>query len=125
MTYVTQNVCIMYAGHCKDVFCLCPKLLVLQEDLDCPGHKVFVKTNRAKGRARYAERNAAKLDENSAADAKLDKNFTASDLGFSKILPDIDIEKIAKNCDTASDIDDINKCCPKDTEEPLLNVTES
>ena len=30
---------------------------------------------------------------------------------------DIDIENNTKNCDTASDIDDINKCCPKDVME--------
>ena len=136
---------VLYARNWKDVFCLCPKLLVLQEDLDCPGHKVFVKTNRAKGRARYAERNAAaaKLYEHSAANAQLDENsaankqvienlavniqvdetVAATEMGLknndhqNKVLLDIDIENNTKNCDTASDIDDINKCCPKDVME--------
>jgi len=123
----------------------CCKNKAYKEDLDCPGHKVFVKTNRAKGRARYAERNAAaaKLDEHSAANAQLDENLAANkqvienlavniqvdetvaatEMGLknndhqNKVLLDIDIENNTKNCDTASDIDDINKCCPKDVME--------
>ena len=105
-----------------------------QEDLDCPPHKVFIKTNRAKARARNSEKSAENgeatdvLAANGATTTEQSEpNENVDAKSVNTVEPTVPIgEKFAVDLnDSKPDIEDNHKQTDKDDSMDALQEVGS